>query len=114
MTPRVGCCRQRKASIATPREHLRLYIAGLHANPQTSRELNQRNVELVTLFEAWTDLLGDAHAMLYTKTNPDGTPVHAWQDDDYFYHAQGLCARDVLHDARGEARISSTPSRSSR
>jgi len=70
-------------------EHLRMYVAGLHANPQASRELNQRNVELVTLFEAWGDLLGDAHAMLYTKTNPDGTPVHAWQDDNYFYHAQG-------------------------
>ena len=37
-------------------DHLRLYVAGLHANPQTSRELNQRNVELVTLFEAWSDL----------------------------------------------------------
>jgi hypothetical protein len=69
--------------------HLRLYVAGLHANPQSSRELNQRNVELITLFETWGDLLGDAHAMLYTKTNPDGSPVHAWQDDDYFYHAQG-------------------------
>ncbi len=70
-------------------KHLRLYVAGLHANPQSSRELNQRNVELITLFETWGDLLGDAHAMLYTKTNPDGSPVHAWQDDDYFYHAQG-------------------------
>ncbi len=70
-------------------QHLRLYVAGLHANPQTSRELNQRNVELVTLFEAWGDLLGDAHAMLYMQTNPDGGPVRAWQDDDYFYHAQG-------------------------
>src|SRR5271167_3485529 len=70
-------------------DHLRMYVAGLHANPQTSRELNQRNVELGTLFEAWGDLLGDAHAMLYTKTNTDGTPVHAWQDDNYFYHAQG-------------------------
>jgi hypothetical protein len=69
--------------------HLRLYVAGLHANPQTSRPLNQRNVELVTLFEAWGDLLGDAHAMLYMTNNPDGSPVHAWQDDDYFYHAQG-------------------------
>jgi hypothetical protein len=70
-------------------KHLRLYVAGLHANPQTSRELNQRNVELITLFEAWTDLLGDAHAMLYMANNPDGSRVHAWQDDDYFYHAQG-------------------------
>jgi hypothetical protein len=69
--------------------HLRLYVAGLHANPETSRELNQRNVELVTLFEAWTDLLGDAHAMLYMQQNPDGSPVRPWQDDNYFYHAQG-------------------------
>jgi hypothetical protein len=69
--------------------HLRLYVAGLHTDPQTSRPLNQRNVELVTLFEAWGDLLGDAHAMLYMTNNPDGSPVHAWQDDDYFYHAQG-------------------------
>src|SRR3984957_5794180 len=38
--------------------HLRLYVAGLHTDPQTSRPLNQRNVELVTLFEAWSDLLG--------------------------------------------------------
>jgi hypothetical protein len=70
-------------------EHLRLYVAGLHANPQTSRELNQRNVELITLFETWSDLLGDAHAMLYMKNRPDGSPVRAWNDDDYFYHAQG-------------------------
>src|SRR5579863_1204472 len=35
--------------------HLRAYVAGLHSNPPTSRELNQRNVELVTLFEAWGD-----------------------------------------------------------
>ena len=69
--------------------HLRLYVAGLHANPETSRELNQRNVELVTLFEAWTDLLGDAHAMLYMQQNPDGSPIRPWQDDNYFYHAQG-------------------------
>jgi hypothetical protein len=69
--------------------HLRLYVAGLHANPETSRELNQRNVELVTLFEAWTDLLGDAHAMLYMQQNSDGSPIRAWQDDNYFYHAQG-------------------------
>ena len=94
--------------------HLRLYVAGLHANPQTSRELNQRNVELITLFEAWGDLLGDAHAMLYMAKNPDGSPVHAWQDDDYFYHAQGYAARHVLHAARGAARISSGPRPSSR
>jgi hypothetical protein len=69
--------------------HLRMYIAGLHANPETSRELNQRNVELVTLFQAWTDLLGDGHAMLYMQRNPDGSAIRPWQDDNYFYHAQG-------------------------
>jgi hypothetical protein len=70
-------------------EHLRMYVAGLHANPQISRELNQRNVELVTLFQAWTDLLGDGHAMLYMQQNPDGSAIRPWQDDNYFYHAQG-------------------------
>src|SRR5580658_1489335 len=75
--------------------HLRLYVAGLHANPETSRELNQRNVELVTLFEAWTDLLGDAHAMLYMQQNPDGSAIRPWQDDNYFYHAQGYA--DVMY-----------------
>jgi hypothetical protein len=69
--------------------HLRLYVAGLHATPPTSRELNQRNVELITLFEAWTDLLGDAHAMLFMTQKPDGSPIRPWNDDDYFYHAQG-------------------------
>ena len=70
-------------------KHLRLYVAGLHANPQTSRPLNQRNFELIKLFQAWGDLLGDAHAMLYMTKKPDGRLVRAWEDDDYFYHAQG-------------------------
>lgn len=69
--------------------HLRMYVTGLHATPQTSSELNQRNIELIKLLQAWTDLLGDAHAMLYRTRNPDGSPIRAWQDDDYFYHAQG-------------------------
>jgi len=69
--------------------HLRMYIAGLHATPQTSSPLNQRNVELIRLFQAWTDMLGDAHAMLYRTRKPDGSPIYPWNDDDYFYHAQG-------------------------
>ena len=69
--------------------HLRMYVAGLHATPQTSRELNQRNIELVRLFQAWGDMLGDAHANLYRTHKDDGSPVHAWDVDDYFYHAQG-------------------------
>ncbi|MGH7843294.1 MAG: DUF2333 family protein [Candidatus Binataceae bacterium] len=69
--------------------HLRLYVAGLHATPPTSSQLNQRNVELIRLFQAWTDLLGDAHAMLYESRKADGSPIYPWNDDDYFYHAQG-------------------------
>jgi hypothetical protein len=34
-------------------------------------------------------LLGDAHAMLFMSRKPNGTKIHAWEDDDYFYHAQG-------------------------
>ena len=71
---------------------LHLYVAGLHATPQTSRELNQRNVELVRLIQAWGDLLGDAHANLYRTRNNDGSPIRSWQVDDYFYHAQGYAA----------------------
>jgi hypothetical protein len=70
-------------------EHLRLYLAGLHTNPPISRELNQRNVELIRLIQSYGDILGDAHAMLYMTQKPDGTPVHSWEVDDYFYHAQG-------------------------
>jgi hypothetical protein len=69
--------------------HLRMYVAGLYATPETSRELNQRAVELIRLFQVWTDLLGDGHAMLYKMTQDDGSPVHTWDSDDYFYHAQG-------------------------
>jgi hypothetical protein len=68
---------------------LRMYVAGLHATPPASRELNQRNVELIRLFQAWSDLLGDAHANLYRTRKDDGSPVHSWEVDDYFYHAQG-------------------------
>jgi len=70
-------------------DHLRLYVAGLHKVPPQSSLLNQRNIELLRLFQAWTDLLGDAHAMLYQSHKPDGSPIHSWDDDDYFYHAQG-------------------------
>lgn len=69
--------------------HLRAYVAGLHANPETSRELNQRNVELIRLLQAWTDLLGDAHANLYRTETDAGTPVRPWTVDNYFYQAQG-------------------------
>jgi hypothetical protein len=72
--------------------HLRIYVAGLHATPATSRELNQRNVELIRLIQSWGDMLGDAHANLYRTRQDDGSAVHAWDVDDYFYHAQGYAA----------------------
>jgi hypothetical protein len=70
-------------------KHLRMYVAGLHRTPPVSSPLNQRNIELQRLFQTWTDLLGDAHAMLYQSHKPDGSPIYPWDDDDYFYHAQG-------------------------
>jgi hypothetical protein len=69
--------------------HLRAYVAGLHTTPPSSRELNLRAVELIRLFQVWTDLLGDAHANLYRTTIDDGSPVHSWDCDHYFFHAQG-------------------------
>ncbi|MFZ2059895.1 MAG: DUF2333 family protein [Candidatus Binatus sp.] len=69
--------------------HLRMYVAGLHTTPPSSRPLNTRAVELISLLQTWTDLLGDAHANLYRTTKDDGTPVHSWDCDHYFYHSQG-------------------------
>ncbi len=70
-------------------QRLRNYVAGLHATPPSSRELNTRAVELVKLVQAWTDLLGDAHANLYRTVKDDGKPVRSWDCDHYFYHSQG-------------------------
>jgi hypothetical protein len=70
-------------------KHLRLYVAGLHTTPPDSRELNTRAVELIRLIQTWTDLLGDAHANLYRTAKDDGSPVHSWDSDHYFYHSQG-------------------------
>jgi hypothetical protein len=68
---------------------LKQYVAGLHTTPPSSRELNTRAVELIRLIQTWTDLLGDAHANLYRTAKDDGSPVHSWDCDHYFYHAQG-------------------------
>jgi len=63
-------------------QRLKDYIAGLKAEPPRSRVLNLRNVELIRLFQAWTDQLGDAHAILYREQS-------MWRTDDDFYRAQG-------------------------
>src|SRR5271170_6517831 len=55
-------------------EHLRMYVAELHTTPPASRELNTRAVELISLLRT---------------TKDDGSPVHSWDCDHYFYHAQG-------------------------
>ncbi len=68
---------------------LRDYVAGLHENPPRSKLLNRRNVELIRLFQAWSDMLGDAHANLY-RSVLDGHPIRPWENDDVFYHAQGV------------------------
>jgi hypothetical protein len=75
---------------------LRAYITGLTQG--TSKPLNQRHMELLRLFQAWSDLLGDAHANLYRTSTPD-RPLRPWQTDDLFYHAQGF-AHVMAHSMR--------------
>jgi hypothetical protein len=74
---------------------LHAYGRGLRATPPTSKPINARNTELIRLFQAATDLLGDAHANLFKDRDADGRRVRAWRTDDYFYHAQGMA--HVLH-----------------
>jgi len=59
------------------------YVAGLKTDPPKSRPINQRNIELIKLFQAWTDLLGGAHADLYNEK------AGWFEIDDVFYRAQG-------------------------
>lgn len=68
---------------------LQAYVDGLRSTPPTSRPINLRNVELIRLFQAWTDLLGDAHATLYRES------MSIWRTDDAFYRAQGFA--HVMH-----------------
>jgi hypothetical protein len=65
-------------------QFLRAYITGLHENPPRSKLLNRRNVELIRLFQTWSDMLGDAHSSLYRDD------VGFLHTDDVFYHAQGV------------------------
>jgi len=63
---------------------LRRYVDGLRTNPPTSKPINRRNVELIRLFQTWTDLLGSAHANLFAED------VSFVDTDDHFYRSQGL------------------------
>ena len=65
-------------------EALHRYNAGLHENPPRSKPLNRRNVELIRLFQTWSDMLGDAHSSLYRDD------IGFFETDDVFYHAQGV------------------------
>lgn len=60
------------------------YRAGLRETPPRSKLLNRRNVELIRLFQSWSDMLGDAHSSLYRDD------VGFLATDDVFYHAQGV------------------------
>lgn len=71
------------------RDSLELYIDGLKDPSIGSRPINKRNAELIKLFQAWIELLSDAHAILFRKTGEDGNPVRCWDTDDDFYKAQG-------------------------
>ncbi len=65
------------------------YLKGLRATPPTSRKMHLRNVEAIRLFQAWTDVLGNAHADLFRSKEEDGSAIMPWRTDDYFYYAQG-------------------------
>jgi hypothetical protein len=69
-------------------QYLEDYVRGLRPELQTSKPLTLRHMELLRLFQAWSDMLGDAHANLY-RTEIDGHRVRPWESDDLFYHAQG-------------------------
>lgn len=69
-------------------QHLEDYVHGLKPEIQSSKPLTLRNMELLRLFQAWSDMLGDAHANLY-RTELDGHGIRPWENDDLFYHAQG-------------------------
>lgn len=77
-------------------EALRRYRTGLEQTPPTSRPINRRNVEVIRLFQTWSDLLGDAHGELFKEQEPDGSNVAMWKTDDYFYHSQGM-AHTIHH-----------------
>lgn len=66
-------------------ERLQAYADGLASDPPKSRPINARNVELIRLISAWTDLLGGAHADLF------GNQVGWFQLDDVYYQASGYC-----------------------
>ena len=78
--------------------HLEKYVRGLAPEIGTSKPIVQRHIELLRLFQTWSDLLGDAHASLYRRTL-HGRRLRPWETDDLFYHAQGY-AHVITHALR--------------
>jgi hypothetical protein len=78
-------------------KRLRAYVEGLEEAPSRSKPINRRNVELIRLMQAWTDLLGGAHASLYRASES------IWRTDDVFYRAQGF-AHAIYHGSRAIGR----------
>jgi hypothetical protein len=70
-------------------ESLQRYVAGLHQIPMASKPLNERNIELIRIFQSWSDMLGDSHHNLLRDD------ASFFATDDYFYHAQGFA--HVMH-----------------
>ncbi len=64
---------------------LRDYAAGLSTEPSRSRPINVRAIELLRLVQAWSDLLGAAHADLYRGD------IGLFETDDVYYRATGRC-----------------------
>ncbi len=76
-------------------QHLREYVRGLQPELGSSRPIVRRHMELLRLFQAWSDLLGDAHGSLF-RTRALDQRLRPWQTDDLFYHAQGY-AHVIAH-----------------
>lgn len=68
---------------------LEAYLEELRGGGPEAKPMNLRNVEAIRLFQAWTDVLGGAHANLFKETEEDGSSIMPWVNDNYFYHAQG-------------------------
>ncbi len=83
-------------------EHLQDYVRGLRPEVASSRPLTQRHMELLRLFQTWSDLLGDAHGSLYRQRLQDRR-LRPWETDDLFYHAQGY-THVIGHSMRALAR----------
>ena len=66
-------------------DKLRAYAGGLAENGGRSRRVNGRTIELIRMVQAWSDLLGGAHAELYRGD------IGFFETDDVYYRTTGRC-----------------------